>query len=374
MVVRAAVNPDRLVRAFLDLVAVDSPTGHEERIGQELERRFSLLGCRVRRDDIGNLIAVLPGRRDGTILVSTHMDTAGTDRSIRPVIGGDRVIRSDGLTILGADDKAAIASCLEFLTLLPEHPELSHPTVEFVVTTGAESGLVGAHGLDVAELHATHGFVLDTSGEMGSITYWSPTLVHLTITFHGRRAHAGVEPERGINAVVAAAQAIAAMPLGRIDQDTVANIGTIAGGESPDAVPGTVVLQAMVRGHDRARLDSQLGAMRKACLRAARARGAMVEVVEECAYRSYRIGEEAAPYREAAAAIRGAGLEVVARKSSGGTDGNVFNARGIPCVVMPTGVVDEHAPSEHIAIDDLVVACRVLVAVATRPALMVVGR
>jgi tripeptide aminopeptidase len=361
------VDRDRLLRTFLELVAIDSPTGHEEAIGKELESRFGRLGCSVSRDHIGNLVAVRPGTRDGTILISTHMDTAGTDRGIVPLIGDDGVVRTDGSTILGADDKSGIAGCLELLELLDAHPEWRHPTLELVVTVGEERGLVGSRHLDVSRLRASHGFVLDTAGAIGSITYWSPTSVYLTITVHGRKAHAGVEPEKGINAVKVAAEALAAMPLGRIDEETVANIGTVTGGEARNIVPGTVLMEGMARSHDQAKLDAQLAAMREACERAAADHGATLEFAAEEIYRTYRIDEGDRPYREAAAAITSLGLQVVPRKSGGGTDGNFFNAHGIPCVALPTGMVDEHASTEHIAIDDMVTACQVVVAIATQP-------
>lgn len=360
-----AVDRDRLLQTFLELVAVDSPTGHEEEIGRVLRDRFTALGCSVTQDEIGNLVAVLPGNRPGTVLVSTHMDTAGTDRGIVPLIGEDGIIRTDGSTILGADDKSGIAGCLEMLTLLQAHPEQERPTLELVVTVGEESGLVGSRHLDVGRLQASHGFVLDTAGVMGSITYWSPTSVYLTITFHGRKAHAGVEPEKGISAVQVAAEAVAGMPLGRIDEETVANIGTVTGGEARNVVPGTVVLEGMARSHDQGKLDRQLEAMRTACEQAAAKFGATVDFEAEEIYRTYKIEEDAAPYREAAAGIRAVGLEVSPRKSGGGTDGNYFNAKGIPCVALPTGMVDEHATTEHIAIDDMVLACQVLTAIVT---------
>ena len=362
-----AVDRDRLLATFLELVAVDSPTGHEGEIATVLEARYAELGCTTTKDDIGNVVAVFPGTRPGTILVSTHMDTAGTDRGIVPVIGDDGVIRTDGATILGADDKSGLAGCLELIRLLRAHPEWSYPTIEFVSTVGEELGLVGSRHLDVSRLDATHGFVLDTAGVMGSVTYWSPTSVYLTITFHGRKAHAGVEPEKGISAVQVAAEAIASMRLGRIDEETVANIGTVQGGEARNIIPDTVVLQGMARSHDQDKLDRQLTTMRRACQRAADARAASVDFVAEEIYQTYRIAEDARPYREAANAIRSLGLEVSPRKSGGGTDGNYFNAKGIPCVALPTGMVDEHATSEHIAIDDLVLACQVLIAIVTQP-------
>ena len=362
------VDPDRLLSTFLDLVSIDSPTGHEEEIGRVLEARFRALGCATTKDAIGNIVATYPGTRDGTILVATHMDTAGTDRGVVAVIGDDGIIRSDGTTILGADDKSGLAGCLELLTVLQANPEIAHPTIEFVITVGEESGLVGSRQMDVGSLRATHGFVLDTAGAMGSVTYWSPTSVYLTITFHGRKAHAGVEPEKGVSAVQAAARAISTMAHGRIDEETVANIGMITGGEARNIIPDRVVLSGMARSHDQVKLDAQIESMRLACETSALAVGATVDFEAEEIYRTYKIEEDARPYREAAAAIRSLGLEVIARKSGGGTDGNYFNAKGIPCVALTTGMVDEHATTEHIAIDDLVMAAKILFAIVTGPA------
>jgi tripeptide aminopeptidase len=366
MTAATAVDRDRLVRTFLELVAIDSPSGHEELIGAELEHRFSAAGTTVRRDQAGNLIATLAGNGDEAFLVSTHMDTVGSDVGIKPIIGDDGVIRTDGSTILGADDKSGIAGCLELLTLLQEHPDWRHPTIEFVVTVGEEVGLVGSRQLDVGTLVSRHGFVLDTAGPIGAITYWAPTEVDLTIRFHGRQAHAGVEPEKGINALRAAAEAIAAMPLGRIDEETVANIGTITAGAARNLVPASAFLDGMARSHDQAKLDAQVEAMRRAAAEAAQRHGATFEFEAEEIYRTYKIEPTDKPYREAARAIRAMGYEVRDRKSGGGTDGNLLNAKGIQCVGLATGMVDEHATSEHIAIDDMVAACQILVTIATQ--------
>jgi tripeptide aminopeptidase len=359
------VDTDRLVNTFLELVAVDSPTGHEEEIGRELISRFTDLGCSVNQDDVGNLVAVYQGSRPETVLLSTHMDTAGTDIGIRPIIE-DGIIKTDGTTILGADDKSGIAGCLELLTLLRSNPEVKHPTIEFVVSVGEESGLVGSRQMDLSQLNASYGFVMDTAGVIGAITYWAPTSETMTIRVHGKKAHAGVEPEKGINAVKVAAEAIAAMPLGRIDDETVANIGTITGGEATNIVPGEVVLEGMARSHDQEKLDAQLDAMRSALSEAAERHGATFDFEAEEIYRTYKIDESDRPYREAARAIEALGLDVFPRKSGGGTDGNFFNAKGIACVGLATGMVDEHAATEHIAIEDMVMACKVLVTIVTQ--------
>ena len=287
------VDRDRLVATFLDLVAIDSPTGHEEQIGNELSTRFTTLGCTVSIDDIGNLVAVLPGTRPDTMLLSTHMDTAGTDTGISPIIE-DGVIKTDGTTILGADDKSGIAGCLELLTILESNPGVEHPTLEFVISVGEESGLLGSRQMDLSRLRSTYGFVLDTAGDIGAITYWTPTSVYITATVHGKKAHAGVEPEKGINAVKVAAEAIAAMPLGRIDEETVANIGTITGGEARNIVPGEVNLQGMARSHDQEKLDAQLDAMHSALTEAADRYGATLDYEAEEIYRTYHIDDPSA--------------------------------------------------------------------------------
>ncbi len=264
------VDGDRLLKTFLDLVAIDSPTGHEEAIGKELEGRFRALGCTVRRDDSGNLIATYPGDRDETLLLAFHMDTAGTDTGIKPQIR-DGVIYSDGTTILGADDKSGLAQVLELLELLNAHKP-SHPNLEIVVTVGEEQGLLGSRALDMSQLKAKWGLVYDAAGGVGAVTYWAPTTVYITVTVHGKKVHAGVEPEKGINAMKVAAEAIAAMPLGRIDPETVANIGTIESGEARNIVPGEAHMQGMARSHDQAKLDAQIAVMKKAFEDAAAAR------------------------------------------------------------------------------------------------------
>jgi tripeptide aminopeptidase len=361
-----SIDRERLVATMLELIAIDSPTGFEKEIGDHLEARFGELGCEVSRDETGNLVCRYAGNAPGTILFSTHMDTAGTDTGIKPIIGDDGVIRTDGSTILGADDKSGLAGVIEVLTLLGENPDWRHPEVEVVVSVSEEQGLKGSRALDVSQLKATHGFVLDTAGALGAITYWSPTTVYLTVAVHGRKAHAGVEPEKGINAIRVAAEAVAAMPLGRIDEETVANIGTIEGGEARNVVPGECRMVGMVRSHDQEKLDAQVEAMRQAFESAAGRHGATLEFEAEEIYRTYKIPFDAPPYRDAARAIESVGVEVVARKSGGGTDGNVFNARGIQCVGLATGMADEHATSEHIRIDDLVTAASIWLAIVTQ--------
>ena len=243
-------------------------------------------------------MAVLPGTRPDTVLLSTHMDTAGTDIGIQPIIE-DGVIKTDGTTILGADDKSGIAGCLELLTILQSHPEVEHPTLEFVISVGEESGLLGSRQMDLSRLNSTYGFVLDTAGAIGAITYWTPTSVYITATIRGKKAHAGVEPEKGINAVKVAAEAIAAMPLGRIDEETVANIGTITGGEAATSCPARSSSRAW---HEATTKPSSTPSWTP-CGPPDRGSGPSwgdLDFEAEEIYRTYHIDESERPYREAA--------------------------------------------------------------------------
>ena len=280
------------------------------------------------------------------------MDTAGTDRGIVPIIGEDGVIRTDGSTILGADDKSGIAGCLELVRLLRDHPEVKHPTIEFVVTVGEESGLVGSRHLDVGRLNATHGFVLDTAGAMGSVTYWSPTSVYFTITVRGRKATPGSSRRR-------ASVPSRWRPRDRLDAAGQDRRGDLRRHrhrhrrEVRNVVPDLVVLEGMARSHGQAELDAH---STRCAGRARRPPGRPEPPWRSRPRRSrtYRIPEDARPYREAAAAIRSLGLEVVHRASPGAAlTATTSTPRASPAWRCPQGMVDEHATSEHIAIDDL---------------------
>ncbi len=361
-----SIHRDRLLNLFLDLVRIDSPSGHEAAIGQHLLGRLQDLGCVVEQDGVGNLIARLPGQGEETILLSCHMDTVGSDTGIIPVIR-DGVIYSEGPTILGGDDKSGVAIILEALTLLAEHPDWPHPPLEIVITVSEELGLWGARQLDAGRLQAAWGVVLDAGGPIGTLVYSAPSQNRIEATVHGKKAHAGSEPENGVNAIVAAAAAIAAMPLGRIDDETTANIGVIHGGEATNIVPDRVTLYGEARSRDTTRLAAQTEAMVSALQSAASERGATISVEVIPLYHTYRLTPDQRPYAAAVRAIERLGLVVRPRMAGGGTDGNIYTNAGIPCVVLSTGMAQVHTPDEHIAIQDMVDAARVLMALLTDP-------
>ncbi len=232
------IRQDRLVEEFMELVQVDSETGHEEEIAEVLKRKFSDLGLSVTEDDsksrtghgAGNLIVTMagtPGVKAPKLFFTCHMDTVAPGKGIQPQLGADGWITSDGTTILGSDDKAGIAVLFEAIKVIQEQ-NIEHGQIQFVITAGEESGLLGARCMDPKYLDADLGYAIDSNGEIGAIAVAAPTQAKMKMKIFGKSAHAGVNPEDGISAIQVASKAIARMKLGRLDHETTANIGKFA--------------------------------------------------------------------------------------------------------------------------------------------------
>lgn len=354
------INESRLVQIFLELVAIDSPSGEEGPIADDLVRRFTALGGEVTRDAHHNLIAHFPGSKPqgDWLMLSAHMDTVGTDVGIKPQIR-DGVIYSDGATILGGDDKSGVAVILEILQSLRED-DATYPPLEVVISVSEELGLRGARWLDKSQLRARQGYILDGGGPLNNIVVSAPSQDTLQVTVRGRKAHAGSEPERGINAIRVASEAIAAMPLGRIDAETTANIGVIQGGTATNIVPDEVFIRGEARSRNDEKLARQTAAMVAAFEEAAKRHGAHVEVKLQRSYNTYTLTAETPVVAQAMAVMQGWGLTPALRASGGGTDGNIYAEHGIFCAVLSTGMSEVHTANEYIAIADMTACARLL--------------
>jgi tripeptide aminopeptidase len=266
------INQDRLVEEFLELVQVDSETKYEAEIAKVLKEKFSALGLNLLEDDTaektghgaGNLIVTLDGTKDGvdSIYFTSHMDTVVPGKGVKPSIQ-DGYIMTDGTTILGADDKAGLAAMLESIRVLKEN-NIAHGKIEFVITAGEESGLVGAKALDPSLMTAKFGYALDSDGKVGNIIVAAPTQAKVKATLYGKTAHAGVAPERGVSAITMAAKAVAKMPLGRIDEETTANIGRFEGGTQTNIVADRVDILAEARSLVPEKMEAQVAKMKDA--------------------------------------------------------------------------------------------------------------
>jgi len=354
------INRDRLVSTFLELVRIDSPSGQEEEIARHLTAELRSLGLTVERDTTGNIIARL-AEEGQPILLNAHMDTVQPGRGVKPVIE-DGVIKSDGSTILGADDKSGVAVILEVLRVLVEQ-DLAHPPLEVALTVSEEKGLKGAKGLDLTRLRAQEGIVLDSGGEIGTIVVSAPSQDKIRAVVHGKAAHAGVEPEKGINAIVVAAEAIAAMPLGRIDEETTANLGRIQGGTATNIVPDQAEIEGEARSRDERKLEAQVQAMTEALKKAANRHGATVEIDVQRSYSTFKLSEEDGIVRRAVAAARTLGLTPALVPSGGGSDANIFNAAGITTINISAGMEKVHTKEEQVAVADMVKCAEFLLAI-----------
>lgn len=341
---------DRLVETLCEFVRIPSESGQEEdflaHMSGLLEKEF---GAVCRRDSYGNLVAGIPARRSGrrsTLLIGMHSDTVAPGTGIRPIVDGG-IIRSDGTTVLGADDKAGIAELVEALRRAERFPPL-----EVVLTREEERGLLGSQHLDFSLVTARQGYVLDMD-TVDSVVLGGPTKVNLDVEILGRSAHAGMEPEKGISAIRAAALAIGSVPDGRIDAETTCNVGTIRGGENRNSVPERVNLQIEVRSLDHEKCVALAERIRKTFEETAASMGASAAVTVYTAYRAASISEDAEVVRAAAAAIKAAGLTPRISMIVGGTDASAYNEHGIQCAVLGIGVQQEHTKREQVSIVDM---------------------
>jgi tripeptide aminopeptidase len=355
------INEQRLLDEFLELVQIDSETKFETEIAKVLKQKFTDLGLEVFEDDTtaqtghgaGNLICTLTGTDETVdpIYFTCHMDTVVPGKGIKPSIQDGYVV-TDGTTILGADDKAGLAVLLEVITVLKEN-NLPHGTIQFVITVGEESGLVGAKALNPSLLKAKFGYALDSDGKVGNIVVAAPTQAKVKAVIYGKTAHAGVAPEKGVSAITMAAKAIARMPLGRIDKETTANIGRFEGGTQTNIVADRVDILAEARSLVPEKMEAQVAKMKEAYESVAAEMGGRAEVDIQVMYPGFKFGEgdhvvEVA--RKAAAKINRS-CELL--HSGGGSDANVIAGFGIPTVVLSVGYEEIHTTNERMPIEEL---------------------
>jgi tripeptide aminopeptidase len=355
------VNRERLLEEFMELIKTDSQTGEEREICDLLKEKLTGLGFDVVEDDsaaktghgAGNLVATLKGNVDKapTIYFTSHMDTVAPGKGVNPKVDGEFVV-TDGTTVLGADDKAGLAALLEGIRVLKEK-ELPHGTIQLVITAGEESGLVGAKHLDQSLLTADFGFALDSNGPVGDIITSAPSQVRLNVTIHGKAAHAGVNPEDGVSAIQIASRAISKMPLGRIDEETTANIGRFQGGTAMNVVPERVEIVAEARSRDEQKLDEQVKKMVTAFEETAAELHGKAELEVIKMYPAFKFDESDTVVQKAMAAVKKVGRTPNLLASGGGSDANVIAGYGIPTVNLGIGYEDIHTTNERMPIGEL---------------------
>ncbi len=360
---------ERLDETFVRLCEIRSPTGEEREVADTIAAELRALGLEVSEDDAagpagagaGNLLARLPGESEEWVMFCAHIDTVPHGGQIE-VVQSDGVFRSAGETILGADNKAAVAV---FMELVRRHVAEPPPVgIELVLTVAEEQGLRGAKAFDTSVLRSRCGFVLDHASAIGEVIVSSPTQQQVLADFVGVEAHAGIRPEDGNNAIAAAAAAIARMELGRLDAETTANVGLIAGGTSGNVVPGHCEIVAEARSLDSGRAAEVAGSLSDACAWGASEHGCDADVRIEELFRGYRIVPSSPALALAEAGLRRAGFEPERTATGGGSDANALIVDGFDCILLANGTEANHTPDESVSarsLDAMLEVCEAIV-------------
>lgn len=363
---------ERLHETFVRLCEIRSPTGEEREVVDTLAAELRALGLEVNEDDAagpadagaGNVLARLPGRSNRWVMFCAHVDTVPHEGQIE-VVEEEGIFRSRGETILGADNKAAVAV---FVELVARHAQEPPPVgIELLLTVAEEQGLRGAKAFDPSALRSERGFVLDHATPIGEVIVASPTQQQIRADFQGVEAHAGIRPEDGNNAIAAAAEAISRMELGRLDEETTANVGVISGGTSGNVVPGhcRIVAEARSRGADRA--AAVAGELTEACAWGASEHGCDVDVRVGELFRGYEVPSSSRALGLAEAGLRRASFEPQRIPTGGGSDANALRLAGFDCVLLANGTAANHTPEESVParnLDAMLEVCEGIVAEA----------
>jgi tripeptide aminopeptidase len=370
------INQERLKTLLVELIKIDSLSRKEYDIAMRVKREMEELGAVVFIDDagekvggnVGNVIAHFSGTASGAppLLLSAHMDTVVPGEGIAPILEGD-ILRTDGRTVLGGDDKSGVAIICEVLRVVREK-QIPCSDVDVVFTICEEAGLIGAKCLDVSKLRARTGLVLD-SDSVGFLFTKAPAANRMEFRVHGLEAHAGVCPEKGINAIKVAAEGISQMQLGRIDYETTANIGVVEGGMAVNIVPNQVILRGEARSHSEEKLVRQTEQMKR-CLEDAAARHALdidgkrhlarVESKIDRDYDRMDVPESAPIVKLVHAAANNLKLEVKTLATGGGCDANVLNQKGLVVANLSTGMREIHTVKEWLDLKDLYVSAQMV--------------
>jgi tripeptide aminopeptidase len=360
--VRRASDADReqLGETFEALCRIESPSGRERHCADWVTGELDGMGIGVEEDDAGaevgadagNLLARIPGSGADSILICTHLDTVPLDAPVEPVVV-DGGWENANEAILGADNKAAVAVALELARRFTRGPDRGEVGLELLFTISEEVALRGAKAFDRSLLSSRFGYVFDHASPIGEIVLSSPTYYRILAELHGRAAHAGIRPENGRSAIQAAARGIAAMRLGRLDAETTANVGTIAGGTNANVVPEHCRIEAEARSLDRARAEAVATEMVDHCQEAADAAECDLDVTLERMFDGYKTSPRDAQVVLAERALEACGYQPSHIATGGGSDANVFQAAGFACTNLANGTERNHEPTERVSVDAL---------------------
>ena len=356
---------ERIIKDFLELSAIDSVSFKERKFADVLKQKLELLGIKAHEDSVseeigsnaGNVYAFWKGEENlPTILLSAHMDTVEPGIGKKAIYDSEKgILRSDGTTVLGADDIAGITEILEAIRQIQESGR-KHKSVELIFPVAEEVYTKGSSSFDYTRLSAKEAYCLDLSGHVGAAAIKAPTLISFRITIHGKASHAGFAPEKGVNAIEIAAKAIAGIKQGQVDEDSTLNIGTIKGGTATNIVSDEVELEGEIRSfkHESALKlleDTKFKFEEEAIKIGAGITG--IDFKSEIHLIAYERNEDEEVVKNFRTAAKKTGIEPKLISTMGGADNHQFNKNGIKGIVLSCGMQNVHTTEEYIEIADL---------------------
>lgn len=361
------LSQERLQKRFIEMIKIYSPSKGEKEIADYLEAYLKERNIPFQSDNAGeayggngrNIVAFIKGNQEGMPLAfAAHMDQIEPCRDVNPVIEGN-IIRTDGTTTLGGDDKSGIAAILEAVEDILE-TNAPHRDIYLVFTCSEEISMLGTKHMDLSMLPCKDLVIADATGNTGVIAYKAPAMEAISVTFTGKKAHAGIEPEKGINAIVAAGKAISNMNIGRINMETTSNIGHIEGGGATNVVTDEVTFTAEIRSHSMETLAKEVAHMEKCCKEAAEEMGAGYQFSHELAYPTLSVDKECELVQETKQAMIKEGIEPNLMVIGGGSDANVLAGHGYRSVILGLGMSNVHTVQETLDMNEVWKAVKVM--------------
>jgi tripeptide aminopeptidase len=357
------VNKERLLSDFIEILKIKSPSRNEMELGSYVLRRLGKLGIKAKMDGTGKKIGGNAGnitgflasndkRKKNPVFFGAHLDTVPLDGEILPEIKNGKLFNADKNCILGADDKVAVAAILEALEVIREN-NIKTCGIYVIFTVGEEIAILGAKNLDLKDIKARYGFVFDGEGDIGTIFNEAPFHDTMEFSITGKAVHAGIEPERGINSITVASEAISSLKIGRIDSESTCNIGIINGGTATNIIPEKTYVKAEARSLNPEKLDRLTSVIREGFLKSAEKYGAKLKIKVEREYSGFRLESDAVPIAMASKALKNMGIEPAIRSTGGGSDVNIYNAKGKVSVDLSSGMEKVHSNNEYVKVAEL---------------------
>lgn len=367
MKTQVQLDSQKLLQTFLEMVRIDSPSGQEGAMREYVETRLKRLNLSCEVDAAGNLILKLPANRSTsnlTLVMTAHMDVVPPCHGVEPVVEGegeDCLIRSSGNTVLGADDKAGLTPMLEALEVSLKE-DLPRPNLIYLITTREEVMLQGAKEMDPKHYgDADFAIAFDHTGKQGTVIFEAPSYYKFRIVVHGKSVHAGIMPEKGVNAIQILSWVLEKIKFGRLDENTTSNIGFIKGGKATNIVPDLATAEGELRGHDETRLEQELELIEKTVRDIVDPiDGASFTFEYEKCFLHYRTDPEDHRVQRVIRAIETLDLPVNMIRTNGGSDVNVFAERGVPGIVLSAGYMEPHSLNERVPLRDMLICTRLI--------------